>query len=74
MRCIFVLDIFNGAVVHAVRGEREHYQPIDGYSHVVTTSDPLRVLEEIRPREVYVADLNRLTGRGDNLQIIEDDL
>ncbi len=71
MRCIFVLDIFNGAVVHAVRGEREHYQPIDEYSHVVTTSDPLRVLEEIRPREVYVADLNRLTGSGDNLQILE---
>jgi phosphoribosylformimino-5-aminoimidazole carboxamide ribotide isomerase len=54
-----------------VRGEREHYQPIEGYSHVVTTSDPLRVLEEIRPREVYVADLNRLTGRRDNLRVLE---
>ncbi len=70
MRCIFVLDIFNGAVVHAVRGERSLYEPIDRYSRIVSSSDPLGVLEEIRPKEVYVADLNLLTGSGDNLAAI----
>ena len=72
MRCIFVLDIFNGAVVHAVRGERSLYEPIDRYSRIVSSSDPLGVLEEIRPKEVYVADLNLLTGSGDNLAAIAD--
>ena len=72
MRCIFVLDVFNGAVVHAVRGERSLYEPIDKYSRIVSSSDPLGVLKEIRPKEVYVADLNLLTGSGDNLAAIAD--
>ena len=72
MRCIFVLDIFNGAVVHAVRGERSLYEPIDRYSRIVSSSDPFGVLKEIRPKEVYVADLNLLTGSGDNLAAIAD--
>jgi len=67
VRCIFVLDIFNGAVVHAVRGNRNRYEPIDRYSSVVTSSNPLQILREIRPKEVYVADLNRLMNQGDNL-------
>ncbi|MFZ3148283.1 MAG: HisA/HisF-related TIM barrel protein [Methanothrix sp.] len=72
MRCIFVLDILNGAVVHAVRGERSRYEPIAGFSKIVSTSEPLGILQEIRPREVYVADLNLLTGRGDNLAAIKN--
>lgn len=72
MRCIFVLDIFNGAVVHAVRGERSRYEPIDRFSKVVSSSDPICVIQEIRPREVYVADLNLLTGCGDNLEAISE--
>lgn len=70
MRCIFVLDIFNGAVVHAVRGERSRYEPIDRFSSVVSSSDSISVMKKIRPREVYVADLNLLTGSGDNLEAI----
>ncbi|MDD1750108.1 MAG: nickel transporter [Methanothrix sp.] len=72
MRCIFVLDILNGAVVHAVRGERSRYGPVAGFSKIVSTSEPLRVLQELHPREVYIADLNLLTGRGDNLAVIKD--
>ena len=71
MRCIYVLDILNGAVVHAVRGERSSYGPIAGFSRIVSTSEPLDILQELRPREVYVADLNLLTGRGDNLAVIK---
>ncbi|HPJ30250.1 MAG TPA: HisA/HisF-related TIM barrel protein [Methanothrix sp.] len=69
-RCVFVLDLFNGSAVHAVRGEREKYQPIAMSSKVVGTSDPLSILEELRPKEVYVADLNRITGSGENLDLI----
>jgi phosphoribosylformimino-5-aminoimidazole carboxamide ribotide isomerase len=71
VRCIFVLDILNGAVVHAVRGERSRYEPVAGFSRVVSTSEPLCIQKELRPREVYVADLNLLTGKGDNLEIIK---
>lgn len=67
MRCIFVVDIFNGTVVHAVRGERERYEPIDSYSKVVSTSDPEEVVRAVRPKEVYIADLNQITGIGENL-------
>jgi len=70
VRCIFVLDIFNGAVVHAVRGERSRYEPVERYSRIVSTSNPTALLELIRPKEVYVADLNRLTGVGENLEVI----
>ena len=70
MRCVYVLDILNGAVVHARRGERNSYRPITEFSRLVTTSEPLGVLGELRPREVYVADLNLITGKGDNLETI----
>jgi phosphoribosylformimino-5-aminoimidazole carboxamide ribotide isomerase len=71
VHCVFVLDIFNGAVVHANRGERSRYELIERFSRVVSTSDPLEILEEIGPAEVYVADLNRLIGSGDNLNLIK---
>jgi phosphoribosylformimino-5-aminoimidazole carboxamide ribotide isomerase len=70
VQCVFVLDIFNGAVVHAIRGDRSKYELIERSSRVVSTSDPLGILGEIRPEEVYVADLNRLTCLGDNLNLI----
>jgi len=72
VRCVFVLDILNGDVVHAVRGERSRYEPIASFSQIVSTSKPLSVLDVIRPREVYIADLNLLTGQGDNLQVIKE--
>jgi phosphoribosylformimino-5-aminoimidazole carboxamide ribotide isomerase len=71
VRCIYVLDILNGAVVHAVRGERRQYEPITSYSKVVSSSEPLDILHELHPREVYVADLDQITGRGENFEIIE---
>jgi uncharacterized protein related to proFAR isomerase len=65
-RVIFVMDLLNGEVVHARRGERDRYQPIHLFSSIVRSSDPLEILELLRPAEVYVADLNRLTKTGDN--------
>jgi phosphoribosylformimino-5-aminoimidazole carboxamide ribotide isomerase len=70
VRCIFVLDLFNGNVVHAVGGERGRYRPVEEFSRAVSTSDPLGVVDQIRPKEVYLADLNRILGQGDNLETI----
>jgi phosphoribosylformimino-5-aminoimidazole carboxamide ribotide isomerase len=72
VRCIFVLDIFNGEVVHAVRGERRRYEPIERFSRIVNTSKPMEVMQLIKPKEVYVADLNRLMGSGENLPTIAE--
>lgn len=69
-RCVFVLDLFNGSAVHAVRGEREKYKPIEEMSKIVGSSDPLSILDLLRPKEVYVADLDRIMGGGENLDLI----
>lgn len=71
-RLIFVMDLLDGVVVHAKRGERDKYVPIHRFSSIVTSSDPVRVLEALKPREVYIADLNRLMNTGNNRPIVED--
>ncbi len=70
-RIIFVLDILNGKVVHAVKGEREKYGPVHNFSKVCESSAPLQIVDELSPRELYIADLNRLEGSGNNDEVIE---
>ena len=69
---IFVMDLLDGVVVHAKRGEREKYVPIHRFSSIVTSSDPACVIETIKPKEVYIADLNRLMSTGNNRPILKD--
>jgi phosphoribosylformimino-5-aminoimidazole carboxamide ribotide isomerase len=71
-RLIFVMDLLDGVVVHAKRGEREKYQPIHHFSSIVSSSDSIQVMEEIKPEEVYIADLNRLMGTGSNKEILKE--
>jgi phosphoribosylformimino-5-aminoimidazole carboxamide ribotide isomerase len=71
-RLIFVMDLLDGVVVHAKRGEREKYEPIHRFSSIVSSSGPVRVIEAIKPKEVYIADLNRLMNTGNNRVILED--
>lgn len=71
-RLIFVMDLLDGVVVHAKRGEREKYVPIHRFSSIVTSSDPACVIETIKPKEVYIADLNRLMSTGNNRPILKD--
>ena len=71
MRCILACDLKNGIVVKGVRGEREKYRPIAESSRIVKTSVPQEVISEIRPRETYIADLDRITGVGDHLSVIK---
>jgi len=66
------MDLLDGVVVHAKRGERAKYVPIHRFSAIVTSSDPARVLETIKPKEVYIADLNRLMSTGNNRPILKD--
>ena len=70
-RIIFVLDILDGKVVHAVKGEREKYGPIHNFSNVCESSDPLHIVDDLSPRELYIADLDRLEGTGNNDEVVK---
>lgn len=70
MRCILACDLKGGIVVRGVRGDRSRYRPIAETSTVVETSEPLGVIQEMRPKETYIADLDRIMGSGDNSSVI----
>ena len=61
-------------MVHGIRGERHRYRPVK--SCLTHQTDPLSVAsalqQETECREFYVADLNALQRRGDNLSAIGD--
>lgn len=63
-RVVFVMDIFNRNVVLAKGGVREKYRPVSDSSTVCSSSDPVDIVELLHPREVYIADLNVLQGKG----------
>jgi phosphoribosylformimino-5-aminoimidazole carboxamide ribotide isomerase len=69
MRVVGVIDLKDGTAVHAVRGERERYRPV----HSVIAGedgDPLTVARAFRSElgldELYVADLDAITGEGEH--------
>src|SRR5262245_26912028 len=68
MEIIPVLDLKQGAVVHARMGRRDEYRPIE--TPLSPTSDPIDVargLLKVYPfATLYVADLDAITARGDN--------
>jgi len=71
MDIIFAMDIRSGVVVKGYKGDREQYEPIERHSKICTTSDPLNVINAIKPRRTYVADLDRILGSGSNSLIIK---
>jgi len=68
MQVIPVIDLSQGRVVHARRGQRELYQPL--CSPLCAGSEPLAVVEgllRLHPFEaLYAADLDAIQGKGDN--------
>jgi phosphoribosylformimino-5-aminoimidazole carboxamide ribotide isomerase len=68
MEVIPVIDVKDGAVVHARMGRRDRYRPIE--TPLSSTSDPIDVargLLSIYPfKTVYIADLDAIERVGDN--------
>ena len=56
VRVVGVIDLKDGTAVHAVRGERERYRPL---------GDPLAIARRFALEELYVADLDAITGAGE---------
>ncbi len=68
MKIYLAVDILNGKVVQGYKGQRNIYKPLDwGLAHSVV---PCEYLEEMRPKNVYIADLNRIEGTGNNNESI----
>ena len=73
MRIIPVVDLLDGVVVRAVRGQRERYRAVD--SALCRSSDPVRVarilMEHCGSRKLYAADLEALAGRAPQTPVIQ---
>ncbi|MEM4311792.1 MAG: HisA/HisF-related TIM barrel protein [Nitrososphaerales archaeon] len=73
MRIVPVIDLLNGFVVHAYRGERSTYKPIK--SKLLKSKDPVdfvKLFKDFGFLEIYIADLNSIMGKGNNYKIIRE--
>lgn len=74
MKVIPVIDLQAGQVVHARRGERDSYRPIE--SALCRGSHPLDIvagLLGVYPFDtIYIADLDAIRGRGDHRTVIAE--
>jgi len=71
LKVIPVIDILNGIVVHAVRGRRKEYHPLQ--STLSKSVEPLEVAKAFRNLgfgELYLADLDAILGYEENFQVL----
>lgn len=64
MKIIPVIDVLNGIAVHAIRGERRHYRPLN--SVLCSSADPFDValtFDSLGFDSLYLADLDAILGR-----------
>jgi phosphoribosylformimino-5-aminoimidazole carboxamide ribotide isomerase len=72
LKVIPVIDVLNGKVVHAVRGKRSEYQPLQ--SVLCESVDPLEVAKTFKTlgfSELYVADLDAIIDCSMNFQALK---
>ena len=72
MQIIPVVDLMQGQVVHAKRGIRSQYQPIQ--SSLCDNSAPLTIIEALLKlypfQTLYIADLDAILGTGNHSELI----
>jgi phosphoribosylformimino-5-aminoimidazole carboxamide ribotide isomerase len=72
LKVIPVIDILNGVVVHAVRGKRREYKPLQ--SNLVDSVDPVKVagaFKKLGFHELYVADLDAIIDCTTDFQVLK---
>ncbi|HUH79651.1 MAG TPA: HisA/HisF-related TIM barrel protein [Methanoregula sp.] len=68
MELVLAMDLRHNLVVHGKKGERTSYKPLDrGLS---PTADPPGFIAAIRPKFIYIADLDRIEGTGSHDDIV----
>lgn len=74
MRIIPVIDILDGKVVHAIKGERQRYKPLKSF--LCKKSEPLELAKNFKREfgfnEIYIADLNSIMSKGLNFNKIKE--
>jgi len=68
MELVLAMDLKDGLVVHGERGDRINYRPLTWGASPVADSEGF--IRHIRPRSIYFADLDRITGAGSHDEII----
>jgi len=72
MNVVPVLDLLDGKVVQGYRGERSLYKPVS--SNICETAEPVdvarAVLDASGGDDIYIADLNALQSKGNNMECI----
>ena len=69
MDLVLALDLMGGSVVHGARGERTTYRPL--LLPKVPSSEPASLISALSPRYIYIADLDRIMGYGENDEAIQ---
>jgi phosphoribosylformimino-5-aminoimidazole carboxamide ribotide isomerase len=70
MELILAMDLKGGQVVHGKSGERNTYKPLDwGCS---PTAEPAGFLRAIMPKNIYIADLDRIEGGGSHDRLVAE--
>jgi len=72
LKVIPVIDILNGVVVHAVRGKRREYKPLQ--SCLTNSVDPVEVAKMFKAlgfHELYVADLDAIIDCSTDFQVLK---
>jgi phosphoribosylformimino-5-aminoimidazole carboxamide ribotide isomerase len=68
MKLFLAMDLRQNLVVHGKSGQRASYKPLDwGLS---PTAEPLAFIRAIRPKFLYIADLDRIEGTGSHDVIV----
>jgi phosphoribosylformimino-5-aminoimidazole carboxamide ribotide isomerase len=70
MELVIAMDLKENLVVHGKSGQRETYRPLDwGCS---PTADPIGFVRAVAPKTIYIADLDRIEGRGSHDRIVAE--
>jgi phosphoribosylformimino-5-aminoimidazole carboxamide ribotide isomerase len=70
MELVLAMDLKGGRVVHGKSGLRETYKPLDwGCS---PTAEPIGFVRAIAPKNIYIADLDRIEQTGSHDRIIAE--
>ena len=74
MEIIPVIDIYQGHVVHAIEGQRQHYRPLR--TSLSESNSPRNIVQAFINsypfKTIYIADLDAIEGRTNNNQLIDE--
>jgi len=68
MDLYLAMDLKSGFVVHGKSGMRDSYVLVSSLH--TNTADPIRFIEQMGPKNLYIADLDRICGYGDHDSLI----